>query len=237
MAEPAQLHADGVVVGYGGAPIVRGASLKIAAGALTCVVGPNGAGKSTLLKALAGELRLEQGTIRFRGDDVSLLTTDQRVARGLGYVPQVANIFASLTVHENLLVGAYGRRAGVKARVEQVCELFPDLRPALSRPAGTLSGGQRSMLALSRALMAEPGLLLLDEPTAGLAPRVEEQVWNHIRAVRDQGISVLVVEQNTRRALGHAGWAYVMVNGAVVAEGPGPELLGRRELVDMYLGG
>jgi branched-chain amino acid transport system ATP-binding protein len=237
MPEPAQLHADHVVVGYGGAPIVRGASLTVARGALTCVVGPNGAGKSTLLKALAGELQLEQGMIRFLGDDVSRLPTEQRVTRGLGYVPQVANVFATLTVHENLLVGAYARRGAVKSRVEAVCELFPDLRPALGRPAGTLSGGQRSMLALSRALMPEPKLLLLDEPTAGLAPMVEEQVWKHILTVREQGISVLVVEQNTRRALGHSEWAYVMVNGEVVAEGAGQDLLGRRELVDMYLGG
>jgi branched-chain amino acid transport system ATP-binding protein len=209
----------------------------VARGALTCVVGPNGAGKSTLLKALAGELQLEQGMIRFLGDDVSRLPTEQRVTRGLGYVPQVANVFATLTVHENLLVGAYARRGAVKSRVEAVCELFPDLRPALGRPAGTLSGGQRSMLALSRALMPEPKLLLLDEPTAGLAPMVEEQVWKHILTVREQGISVLVVEQNTRRALGHSEWAYVMVNGEVVAEGAGQDLLGRRELVDMYLGG
>jgi branched-chain amino acid transport system ATP-binding protein len=125
----------------------------------------------------------------------------------------------------------------VKSTVDRGGELFPDLRPALGRAAGTLSGGQRSMLALSRALMADPALLLLDEPTAGLAPKVEEQVWDHILTVRDQGISVLVVEQNTRRALGHAGWAYVMVNGEVVAEGAGPDLLNRRELVDMYLGG
>jgi branched-chain amino acid transport system ATP-binding protein len=237
MPEPAHLSAEDVVVGYGGAPIVRGASLTVTPGALVCVVGPNGAGKSTLLKALAGELRLEQGTIRFLGEDVSRLPTEQRVGRGLGYVPQVANVFATLTVHENLLVGGYGRRAVVKSRVEAVCELFPDLRPALGRPAGTLSGGQRSMLALSRALMPEPKLLLLDEPTAGLAPLIEEQVWKHILTVREHGISVLVVEQNTRRALSHSGWGYVMVNGEVAAEGAGPDLLGRRELVDMYLGG
>jgi branched-chain amino acid transport system ATP-binding protein len=237
MPEPVQLSAEEVVVGYGGAPIVRGTSLSVARGALACVVGPNGAGKSTLLKALAGELQLEGGAIRFLGEDVSRLPTEQRVSRGLGYVPQVANVFATLTVHENLLVGAYGRRTAVKSRVDAVCELFPDLRPALGRPAGTLSGGQRSMLALSRALMPEPRLLLLDEPTAGLAPLVEEQVWQHILTVREQGISVLVVEQNTRRALSHSEWAYVMVNGEVAAQGAGPELLGRRELVDMYLGG
>ena len=237
MPEQRQLETEGVAAGYGGAPIVRGVTLSVTAGALTCVVGPNGAGKSTLLKAVAGELRLQAGTVRFLGEDVSRLATSERVARGLGYVPQVANIFATLTVHENLLIGAYGRRSGVKSRVDRVCDLFPDLRPALGRSAGTLSGGQRSMLALSRALMAEPALLLLDEPTAGLAPLVEAQVWEHVLTVRQQGVSVLVVEQNTRRALTHADWAYVMVDGAVAAEGTGAELLKRRELVDMYLGG
>jgi branched-chain amino acid transport system ATP-binding protein len=236
VAESPGLEAEEIVVGYGSAPVVRGASLNVGPGRLNCIVGPNGAGKSTALKALAGELRLDSGKILFHGANVSRLSTDQRVARGLGYVPQVANTFATLTVHENLLVGAYGRRTGVKARVEMVCDLFPDLRPALGRSAGTLSGGQRSMLALSRALMAEPTLLLLDEPTAGLAPLVEEQVWDHILAVQSSGVSLLVVEQNTRRALSHAEWAYVMVNGEVVAEGAGPDLLKRPELVDMYLG-
>src|ERR1039457_6563951 len=139
MPESAQLSAEGIVVGYGGAPVVRGASLKVGAGGLNCIVGPNGAGKSTALKGLAG------GRNMFAGEDVSRLSTDQRVARGLGYVPQVANTFASPTVHENLLVGAYRRRSGVKARVDMVCDLFPDLRPALGRGAGTLGGGVRRL--------------------------------------------------------------------------------------------
>lgn len=237
MPDSPELVAENIVVGYGGAPIVRHVSLDVRKGTLSCIVGPNGAGKSTALKALAGELRLEQGKVHFRQEDVSPLATNQRVARGLGYVPQVANIFATLTVQENLLVGARARKAGVKSKIDQVCDLFPDLRPALGRTAGTLSGGQRSMLALSRALMANPTLLLLDEPTAGLAPIVEEQVWEHVMAVRKEGISVLVVEQNTRRALSQSEQAYVMVNGEIIASGPGPELLERQELVDMYLGG
>lgn len=223
--------------GYGGAPIVRGVSITVGKGMLNCIVGPNGAGKSTALKAIAGELRATKGRVVMADEDVTKLPTEERVGKGLGYVPQVANVFATLTVLENLQIGAIRKRAKTKERIELVCGIFPDLKPALGRPAGTLSGGQRNMLALSRALMADPQLLLLDEPTAGLAPRVEEQVWEHILAIQGHGISILVVEQNTRRALSHSGWAYIMVNGEIASQGVGRELLGRQELVDLYLGG
>ncbi len=226
-----------LVAGYGGAPIVRNTNFLVRSGVLNCIVGPNGAGKSTALKAIAGAIRPMAGTITMYGEDITRLPTAQRVARSLGYVPQVANVFGRLTVLENLQIGAVRKRAHTKERVDMVCDMFPDLRSALHRGAGTLSGGQRSMLALSRALMAEPQLLLLDEPTAGLAPKVEAQVWEHILTIQSHGISILVVEQNTRRALSNSNWAYVMVNGEVVTEGPGPELLGQPKLVDMYLGG
>src|SRR5260370_19379889 len=219
MPESPRLSAEGIVVGYGGARVVRGASLSVGAGGLNCIVGPNGAGKSTALKAVAGELSLDQGRIMFQDEDVSRLSTDQRVARGLGYVPQVANTFATLTVHENLLVRAYRRRSGVKARVDMVCDLFPDLRPALGRPAGTPSGGPRRTLALSRALMAQPTLLLLGAPTARLAPLVEGQVWGHILAVQSRGIGVVVVEPNTTRGLRHAAWGYVLVYSESAPDG------------------
>ncbi|PZS16083.1 MAG: ABC transporter ATP-binding protein [Pseudonocardiales bacterium] len=237
MSENSLLAVSELTVGYGGAPIVRAVSLSIDAGQLNCVVGPNGAGKSTALKAIAGALRPTAGSIVFDGTDVTKLSTNERVARGLGYVPQVANIFATLTVMENLHIGAYGKRSGMKDRIESVCTIFPDLKLALGRPAGTLSGGQRSMLALSRSLMADPKLLLLDEPTAGLAPKLEDQVWKHILAIQSRGIGVLVVEQNTRRALTNSDAAYVMVNGKVAAEGSGVDLLQRQDLVEMYLGG
>lgn len=226
-----------MAAGYGGAPIVRKINLLVHSGMLNCVVGPNGAGKSTALKAIAGAIHPVAGTVTMHGQDVTRLPTAERVGKGLGYVPQVANVFGRLTVLENLQIGAIRKRSGTRDRVDMVCGIFPDLRPALHRGAGTLSGGQRSMLALSRALMAEPQLLLLDEPTAGLAPKIEEQVWEHILAIQRHGISILVVEQNTRRALSNSNWAYVMVNGEMAAEGPGRELLGRQELVDMYLGG
>ncbi len=223
--------------GYGGLPIVRGISIAVGKGMLNCIVGPNGAGKSTALKAIAGALKSTKGRVVMAGEDVTKLPTEERVGKGLGYVPQVANVFATLTVLENLQIGAIRRRAKTKERIEMVCGIFPDLKPALGRPAGTLSGGQRSMLALSRALMGDPQLLLLDEPTAGLAPRIEEQVWDHILTIQGHGISILVVEQNTHRALTHSGWAYVMANGELASEGPGLELLGRQELIDLYLGG
>jgi len=229
-------------VGYGAAPIVRGISFDVTAGNINCVVGPNGAGKSTALKSISGVLKPMAGRITFDGQDVTQLSTEARVSRGLGYVPQVANIFTTLTVLENLHVGAYSKRHrahrdSTKGRIESICELFPPLEAALHRQAGTLSGGQRSMLALSRALMGDPKLLLLDEPTAGLAPQIELQVWEHILAVQERGIGILIIEQNTRRALSNSRAAYVMVDGEIAARGSGPELLARPDLVEMYLGG
>jgi branched-chain amino acid transport system ATP-binding protein len=237
MSDADLLKAEGITVGYGGAPIVRNVTFAVGPGQINCVVGPNGAGKSTALKAVAGVLRPTNGRITFDGSDVTQLSTDARVVRGLGYVPQVANVFTTLTVLENLHIGAHAKRHGIKARVESICSLFPDLSSALSRPAGTLSGGQRSMLALSRALMGEPKLLLLDEPTSGLAPQLEDQVWQHILAIQSRGIGVLIVEQNTRRALTNSDSAYVMVDGEVAAQGKAADLLERPDLVEMYLGG
>jgi branched-chain amino acid transport system ATP-binding protein len=224
-------------VGYGGAPIVRGIDLGVASGRMNCIVGPNGAGKSTALKAVAGVLRCITGKIVFDGQDVTALSMDARVVRGLGYVPQVANVFATLTIMENLQVGSHAKRHGIKERLDSVFELFPPLKDAINRPAGTLSGGQRSMLALSRALMGDPKLLLLDEPTAGLAPKLVDDVWDHILTIQNHGIGVLIVEQNTRRALTHSDNGYVMVDGLVAADGDASEMLARPDLVEMYLGG
>ena len=237
MAEAPLLQVTDLTVGYGNAPIVHGISMDTEAGRMNCVVGPNGAGKSTALKAVAGVLRPMSGKIMFADEDVTSLTTDARVNRGLGYVPQVANVFATLTILENLQVGAHTRRNLLKARLEMVFALFPPLKDATNRPAGTLSGGQRSMLALSRALMADPKLLLLDEPTAGLAPKLVDDVWEHILLIQKQGIGVLIVEQNTRRALSHSDSGYVLVDGRVAAAGPANEMLARPDLVEMYLGG
>jgi ABC-type branched-subunit amino acid transport system ATPase component len=225
-----------ITVGYGGAAVIRGLSMSVPAGEITAIVGPNGAGKSTLLKTLSGELRPTAGSVWFMGHDVTGWPTERLVKAGIAYVPQVANVFPSLSVRENLEVGGHLRRAGTKARIRQLCDLFPDLEPALPRKAGTLSGGQRNMLALARALVPEPQVLLVDEPTAGLAPRYVDAVWEHIATVRSEGVAILVVEQNTRRSLAHSDWAYVLVLGVSVAHGPGSHLLADSRLSDLYIG-
>jgi branched-chain amino acid transport system ATP-binding protein len=231
------LQVTGLSAGYGGPPIVQDVTLEARAGAVTALVGPNGAGKSTLLKAIAGVITASAGRVLIKGTDVSGLPPEKLVRHGLAYVPQVANVFPSLSVTENLEMGGYIRRHGVKARVEAMFELFPDLRAAAGRPARTLSGGQRNMLALARGLMVEPAVLLIDEPTAGLAPRYESAVWDHVLAVRDTGVAVVVVEQNTRRTLGNADWAYLLTLGQVRVEGTGADLLRNEEVVELYVGG
>ena len=233
----AVLKVVGLSAGYGGPPIVEEVNLEARPGAITALVGPNGAGKSTLLKAIAGVVPTSTGQITIQGRDVTGLPPEKLVRSGLAYVPQVANVFPSLTVRENLEMGGYVRRDDVRARIEELFRLFPDLRAASTRPARTLSGGQRNMLALARGLMVEPAVLLIDEPTAGLAPRYESVVWDHVLAVRDTGVAVVVVEQNTRRTLGHADWAYLLTLGRIRVQGTGQDLLGNEEVVELYVGG
>jgi branched-chain amino acid transport system ATP-binding protein len=232
----AAFRAEGITVGYGTAPVVQDVSIRAHAGQLTAIVGPNGAGKSTLLKGLAGVLRCTEGRTFLGGREVTNLAPERLIRLGLGYVPQVSSIFPSLTVRENLELGFYIRRGNIRPELDRVCTLFPDLTEAMRRPARTLSGGQRMMLALARGLMINPTVLLLDEPTAGLAPMVTELVWQHVLAVRESGVAVLVVEQNTRRSLRDADWGYVMTNGRNHLAGPGPELLGNSDLVRLYIG-
>ena len=205
--------------------------------AITALIGPNGAGKSTLLKALAGVIRSSAGQVSILGDDVSGLPPEKLVRRGLSYVPQVSNVFPSLSVTENLEMGGYTQRGSVRDRIGEMFSLFPDLQAAAKRPAGTLSGGQRNMLALARGLMSKPSVLLIDEPTAGLSPRYESTVWDHVLAVRDTGVAVVVVEQNTRRTLSHADQAYLLTLGKVRMEGTGQQLLEDDEVVRLYIGG
>lgn len=234
--ENAIFRAEGVTVGYGTAPVVQGVSIRAHARQLTAIVGPNGAGKSTLMKGLAGVLRCTEGRTYLDGREVTNLAPEQLIRLGLGYVPQVSSVFPSLTVRENLELGYYVRRGDIRPALDRVCCLFPDLAAAMRRPARTLSGGQRMMLALGRGLMISPSVLLLDEPTAGLAPLVVEAVWQHVLGIRDSGVAVLVVEQNTRRSLRDADWGYVMTNGRNHLAGPGPELLDNSDLVRLYIG-
>jgi len=233
---PVVLEVDSVTAGYGGAPVISDVSLRTRAGQITAIVGPNGAGKSTLLKALVGIIRMSSGSVQLNGKDVTGVATEKLVRRGISYVPQVANVFSGLTVRENLEMGGFCLKAGLSERLEELCQLFPDLTGALKRKAGTLSGGQRTMLAMARGLMLDPTVLVLDEPSAGLSPIFQGMLWEQIAKIAATGVSILVVEQNTRRTLKHADWAYIMVMGKNQLDGPAQELAGDEAVVDLYVG-
>lgn len=230
------LEVQGITAGYGGAPVIEDVSLTVAAGHITAIVGPNGAGKSTLLKSLAGLVKMSSGTVKVAGRDISGTSTEKLAGLGVSYVPQVANTFPGMTVRENLEMGGYRRRQGVRERIEAMCELFPDLQPALGRKAWTLSGGQRSMLAMARGLMIDPVVMLLDEPSAGLSPIFQTALWEQIQRIAQTGVGICVVEQNTRRTLKYADWGYVMVLGRNRLDGPAKDLLESDEVVNLYVG-
>ncbi|MGH9106572.1 MAG: ABC transporter ATP-binding protein [Acidimicrobiales bacterium] len=238
--EPSQdgvaLRAAGLTAGYGGPPIVEDVSFHARRGGITAIVGPNGAGKSTLLKAVAGLIKVSRGTVSVEGRDVTGQAAENLVRLGVAYVPQVSNVFPDLSVKENLDMGGYVRPSGVRERIEQLFELFPDLRVAARRKASTLSGGQRTMLAMARGLMVDPAALILDEPSAGLSPRLQGLVWERIEQVKTTNVAVLIVEQNTRETLRHADWAYVLVLGKNRLEGAGHDLLHDEEVVNLYVG-
>ena len=220
--------------GYGGLPIIQDVGVQAKKGEVTVIVGLNGAGKSTLLKAIAGVLTPTSGKVVLGGLDLRGKPPEDILRKGISYVPQLDNVFPSLSVRENLEMGAYILRSGVRKKIDQICDLFPDLKDALKRPARTLSGGQRHMLAVARGLMVEPQVLLLDEPTAGLAPLVEVTVWENILTIRSTGVALLVVDQNVRRALSNADWAYVMSLGRNHLSGSGSELLRSDEVGALY---
>jgi branched-chain amino acid transport system ATP-binding protein len=238
MADPPEvvLSTDGLTAGYGGPPIIEDISMTVRAGKITAIVGPNGAGKSTLLKALSGVLKVSRGEVYVRGEKTTNLPPEKLVRRGLGYVPQVSNIFPDLTVRENMEMGAYTRHRGARARIDELCTLFPDLGVSLRRRAGMLSGGQRSMLAMARALMLKPAVLLLDEPSAGLSPLLQNTLWEQIEKISATGVGICVVEQNTRRTLRHAHWGYILVLGRNRLDGPAQELLHDDTVVELYVG-
>jgi ABC-type branched-subunit amino acid transport system ATPase component len=234
--DTAILDVQAITAGYGGPPIISDVSLRAARGKLTALVGPNGAGKSTFIKVVAGLIKPDAGRVKLDGTDVTGVPAQLLVRRGISYVPQVSNVFPTLTVLENLEMGAYTRRHGVKQKIDELCGMFPDLHPALKRQARTLSGGQRTMLAIARGLMLDPQVLLLDEPTAGLAPKFIDAVWEQVLTVRKLNVAVIIVEQNTRRTLTHADWAYVMVLGRNALGGTGKQLLDDPEVVNLYIG-
>jgi ABC-type branched-subunit amino acid transport system ATPase component len=234
--DAALLEVVGLTAGYGGPPVIEGVSIAARRGAITAIVGPNGAGKSTLLKAIAGLIRPTAGSVKVSGVDITGLPAEKLVRKGVAYVPQVANVFPELTIRENLDMGGYSRRTGVRERIDQLFKLFPDLAASSHRKANALSGGQRTMLALARGLMVDPAVLILDEPSAGLAPKFQGLIWERIEEIKSTNVAVLVIEQNTRETLRHAQWAYVLVLGQNRLEGPGPQLLDDEEVVNLYVG-
>jgi ABC-type branched-subunit amino acid transport system ATPase component len=236
---PAILTIEEIVAGYiPGVPILDGVQLTLEDGEMVTIVGPNGAGKSTLIRAVIGLLKPWSGRVLLRGDDVTGRRPHSIVARGVGYVAQRDNVFATMAVEENLELGALTLREGRgKDRIAAMYELFPRLQARRRQPAGTLSGGERQMLALARALMANPSVLLLDEPSAGLSPLAIDLIFEKIEEINNSGVAVLMVEQNARRALAMSHRGYVLDAGRNRFEGRGPDLLNNPEVVDLYLGG
>ncbi len=230
------LRASGVVAGYEETEILHGVSIEVQQGEMVAVIGPNGAGKSTLLKAIFGLVDVREGHVLFNGEDVTDEPPDRIVAKGLSYVPQTENVFPSLTIRENLEMGAFTRRDGLRERVEQVCDLFPDLAGRRGDRAGKLSGGQRQMLALARALMLDPRMLLLDEPSASLSPKMVDSVFEKIREINERGTAILLVEQNAREALSFSSRGYVLVMGENRLEGRASDLIDNEDVARLYLG-
>lgn len=233
----ALLEASGMVGGYGGMDILNGVDLAVEANEIVVIIGANGAGKSTAMKAIFGLVQLRVGSIRFGGQDVTGRLPNALVGLGMGYVPQERNVFRNLTVLENLEMGAFLKPATLARMLEQVFTLFPVLKEKARQPAGELSGGQRQMVAVGRALMAEPKLLMLDEPTAGLSPLVMAQIFERIVAVNQAGIGILLVEQNARQALSIAHRGYVLATGRNRMTDTAAALLDNPEIGQSFLGG
>ena len=231
------LSGKNMVGGYGGADILKGCSIEVNEGEIAVIVGPNGAGKSTAMKALLGMLDLKQGEITFRGRDISGLTPQDRIAAGIAFVPQTSNVFTSMTVYENLEMGAFLRDDDISATIEQIYQLFPVLADKKDQLAGELSGGQRQQVAVGRALMSQPAVLMLDEPTAGVSPIVMDELFDRILEVRQSGVAILMVEQNARQALNIADRGFVLVVGENRHTDSGRALLADPEVRRSFLGG
>ena len=233
----ALLDMNGIHGGYGGANILNGVSIAIEAHEIGVIVGPNGAGKSTTLKALFGLLKVSEGTVVFEGRTVTNLSPERLVREGLSFVPQEFNVFPTMSVQENLEMGAYIRRDDYRRQIDQIYGFFPPLKDKRKQAAGELSGGQRQMVAIGRALMTEPKLLLLDEPTAGLSPRYMGEIFERIIDVNRSGVGILMVEQNARQALAIAHRGFVLAGGQNRFTGAGAELLADPDVAKSFLGG
>jgi ABC-type branched-subunit amino acid transport system ATPase component len=236
-AEGAVLRADEVVAGYvPGVNILNGTDLYVRDGELVGIIGPNGAGKSTLVKAIFGLVKIRSGQVLLRGDEITNLPTHQLVARGIGYVPQTNNVFPRLTVEENLQMGTFLRPKTFRARMDFVAAIFPILAARRRQRAGSLSGGERQMVAMGRALMLEPSVLLLDEPSAGLSPALQDEVFFQAKQVNSVGVTVVMVEQNARRCLQICDRGYVLDQGRNAYTGSGHDLIEDPKVIELYLG-
>jgi len=223
--------------GYGGPDIINSCTIRVDKGEIVTILGPNGAGKSTAMRALLGMLNLRQGIITINEKDISNFSPQDRVKEGISFVPQNKNVFTTLTVEENLEMGAYLRDESFQDTLDEIFRLFPILKEKRHQLAGQLSGGQRQQVALGRALMIKPSVLMLDEPTAGVSPIVMDELFNHIIKVRETGVAILMVEQNARQALSIADRGYVLVTGENKFSGSGKELLNDPEVRRSFLGG
>jgi ABC-type branched-subunit amino acid transport system ATPase component len=231
---------ENVVAGYiPGVDILRGVSLHVEQGEMVCLVGPNGAGKSTVMRAISGLLRPKSGRVLFKGKEINGMRPDQILAQGIAQVPQGHSVFPKMTIHENLLMGAYTvkDRSTIPVRLKKVYELFPFLKDRAHEKAGNLSGGQQKILEMGRALMLEPPLMMLDEPSLGLAPKTMETLFNTIKDLNKTGLTILMVEQNARQGLAASHRGYVLELGKEKFEGTAQELLGSPEMAKLYLGG
>ena len=231
------LSGENLVVGYGAADILHGCSIDVNKGEIAVIVGPNGSGKSTAMKAIFGMLTLKSGSVKIDGEDITSVSVFERVQKGMAFVPQTNNVFASLTVEENLEMGAFLQKDDFSSTIDEVYSLFPVLREKRKQEAGELSGGQRQQVAVGRALMTKPQVLMLDEPTAGVSPIIMDELFDRIIEISKRGISILMVEQNAKQALNIADKGFVLTQGVNKFSGTGISLLSNPEVRKSFLGG
>jgi len=231
------LSLNNLYAGYGQTEVLHDMSIFVNPNEIVAIIGPNGAGKSTAMKSVLGLLTINSGNVELNGKDITNTPAAEVVRLGISYVPQTQNVFVNLSVQENLEMGAWTRPLGIRERLAEMFELFPDLGEKRNQAAGSLSGGQRQMVAMAKALMVDAQILLLDEPTAGLSPKYRGEIFTTIQKIKSTGVPILIVEQNAKQALGVADRGYVLVDGANRYTGKGKELLENREIARMFLGG